>query len=119
MSVRAGAAQALAIFCTDQVQRSRRSGDFVDGIYVPGDAVVSTLMVSVQPASGRDMLRLPEGQRGSEIIKIFAQAADELRVSAPGVMADLIVWRGATYEVQQLIPSAGDWYETLAGRLGD
>jgi len=41
-------------------------GTYVNGLYVPGSATSLTIEASIQPASGRHISALPEGQRAEE-----------------------------------------------------
>lgn len=76
------------------------AGTYVKGVHQPGESSSFGITASVQPASGRDLLRLEEGQRTRETITVFTP--DDLRTTdeATGTPADRIEWQGSTYEVQ-------------------
>lgn len=83
------------------VQVTRTSpGSYVKGVHQPGESSTFGIVASVQPASGRDLLRLEEGQRTRETITVFTP--DDLRTAdeAAGTPADRIEWQGSLYEVQ-------------------
>ena len=77
----------------------RAAGTNDEGMYRPGATTTLTLEPAViHTASGRDMERLPEGQRTKEAIVILTPEA--LRIGTPGgVMADRISHAGALWEV--------------------
>lgn len=83
-------------------------GAFVDGTYVPGDTTESTIEMSVQPLSGKDLLNLPEGQRNRRLMKGYT--AEELIVGeeATGQKADRIEYNDTTFEVQTVERWRGD-----------
>lgn len=68
---------------------------------------------SVQPASGRDLQRLPEGQRSSEIKSIFTMT--ELRLT------DVVTIGSSTYQVQHVErwADSGNFFKALALKTGD
>jgi hypothetical protein len=77
------------------------AASLVDGWAVPGLSAVQTfaIVASVQPASGRDVERLPEGLRDRETMALFT--ATELRVAVPasGLPGDRLEVDGFTFEV--------------------
>lgn len=88
-------------FFTDIVRKRRTSGTYVAGDWVNGAAEADqTFKMSVQPASARDLLRLPEGLRTRDVVKIFC-GLGELRTAdeRSNVVADRIVHLGEEYEV--------------------
>lgn len=72
-------------------------GGFVNGLWQPGAIEAVTILASVQPASGRDMERLPEGRRQAGAVRIFTDAT--LQLEAGAQKADRIVLPQGTYEV--------------------
>lgn len=77
------------------------------------------IVANIQPASGRDLQRLPEGMRQSETIVIFCET--ELHVVKSGRLPDLIAYNGKSYEVSSVEPWAdsGNFHECLAVKVGD
>lgn len=85
-------------------------------------APVSTtfeIVASVQPASGRDIARLPEGQRSSEVMTIFTKT--ELRPAQPelGTEPDRVAIDGGVFEVAsvQRWNKLGNFFKATAVRV--
>lgn len=84
-----------------------------------GRAVVATpstfsVVASVQPLNGRDLLRLPEGERSTERVKVYANT--QLFVSGAGQVADLITVAGIQYEVetaQAVLGADGNYWKMV------
>lgn len=90
-----------------------------EGVYVPGSTSTFSIRAAVQPVSGRDLLRLPEGLRTSELIAIWTATA--LQTASPqGAPADRIAYNGTNYEVQQVEYWAenGGYYKVIAKKDG-
>lgn len=88
-------------FFTDIVRKRRIAGTYVAGEWVEGSLEADqTFKMSVQPATGRDLLRLPEGLRTRDVVKIFC-GLGELRTAdeRTNLVADRIVYLGEEYEV--------------------
>ncbi len=96
------------------VTRQSPSSYGADGRLVAATPSYFEIRASVQPVSGRDLQRLPEGLRTSEIIAVFT--ATELRTQGPSQDPDLIEIDGDTYEVQKVERWAtlGAYYRALA-----
>lgn len=111
---------AIAMLATGTYPVTRTAaGTYVGGSYVPGATVSLTVEAVVVPASGRQLERLPEGQRSKDTIAIYSPT--ELRTaSVDGPPADRLTWQGASYEVQSVKPwnEAGGFFEALAVRTG-
>lgn len=79
------------------------AGTWVDGLWVaPSSTQTDTIPALVTKASGRDVDKLPEGQRARDVIRVSLDAdGPVLRTSdrAAGINADRVIWRGSTYEV--------------------
>jgi len=90
-------------FATDSIDITRfAAGSRVKGRYVKGaPTVIPDVFVSVQPAKPNEILRLPEGQRTKEVLRIFSNPVDQLfTVRENGnISADRINWKGQDYEV--------------------
>lgn len=88
-------------FFTTIVRKRRSSGTYVSGEWVEGALEPDqSFLMSVQPASGRDLLRLPEGLRTRDVVRIFC-GLGELRTAdeRSNLAADRIVHLGEEYEV--------------------
>ncbi len=90
--------------------------DFVEGISlitrVPsvnsyGESILSESTVnsigSVQPASGKDLLRLPEELRLKDVFTFWYQG--DIIATAPGLYSSILVFKGKRYQVQRVL----DW----------
>lgn len=83
------------------VTRRARTG-FSRGLALPTEDVTMTIVASVQPATGRDLLRLPELRRSNETRVLFT--ATQLRTGDAGEdhEADLVEVEGEQWEVQHV-----------------
>jgi hypothetical protein len=70
----------------------------------------------IQPATGKQLQRLPEGLRHAEVIAIWTET--ELKTAAQGTtqLPDLISYKSASYQVQDVkdYSDSGGFYEALA-----
>lgn len=101
MSVDLDAADVIASLDTGTYAVTRRSAaTYVLGRSQPGGTAPLTIDASVQPATGRDLLRLPEGRRTTETRVVYTPTP--LLVGGQGTAneADLIAIDGRTWEVQ-------------------
>lgn len=109
----------IAVFGESVTRKRRAAGSLSDGVFTPGAETSTTITASVQPVSGREVLRLPEGLRTREVVVAFSmselRAADEVA----GTQPDRLVWRGSTYEVQSVEhwPVVGGHYRAVAVRV--
>ena len=90
-------------FATGSYQVTRRaSAAPVRGVYGATTDSVITIAASVQPASGQDLLRLPEGRRTNLTRVIFTTT--ELLTGDAGAAneADLVTIDGLEWEVQHV-----------------
>ena len=82
-----------------------------------------TIVASIQPASGRDLQRLPEGLRSSEVIVIWTKTLLKVLGSTNSAgatqPADTLVYEGETYQVERCERwvQAGNFYEALARKV--
>lgn len=90
------------------------------GRYVAGGSFDRTISAHVQPVMPKTTQKVPEGERSSEDVQVFAQLPLQASDVQAGVKGDHIVWQGRTYEVYALT----DWnpqaryYGAKARRLG-
>lgn len=77
-------------------------GSYVNRVYVPGATTTFSVLMSVQPLNGRELLNLPEAQRTRQWIKAYC--ATELRTAeqSTGIKADRVTANGRVYEVQMV-----------------
>lgn len=78
-----------------------------------GENVISEKSIesygSVQPASGKDLLRLPEALRLKDVSIFYFQG--EIIATAPGKYSSILVFNGKRYQVQNIL----DWSNFGAG----
>ena len=79
----------------------RVAGSYVNGIYVPGATSTFTIIAAIVPATGRDLLRLPEGRRSVETRILFTTSTMLVGAQAGTNDADLVTVDGDVWEVQQ------------------
>ena len=94
----------IADFATGSYTVTRRAAATTDGHgrNVAGATSSISIVAAVAPASGRDLLRLPEGRRANETRMVLTATA--LLVGGQGAAneADLISIDGASWEVQHV-----------------
>lgn len=80
----------------------RQSGNILRGVAQPTTDVTFTITASLQPASGQDLLRLPEGRRANETRVLFT--ATSLYTGDQGLSyeADWVQVDGEQWEVQHV-----------------
>jgi len=74
------------------------TGAYVNGLYVDGATSTITIQASVQPATGEDMITLPEGRRMSDYVKIYTATNLQVLGEGVGLQPDVLTWRGHSYE---------------------
>lgn len=86
-------------FFTVVTRRRWAAGSYVAGAWVDGALTEDLITVSVQPVSGEDLARLPEGVRTRDSIRLFTD--DDLRTAneASGYAADQVEHDDEWYEV--------------------
>lgn len=96
----------------------RRDGSSLDSRRNPVHGSLTTFQAcpaTVQPASGRDLLRLDDGDRSKEVILIHAHATLRTARESSGQEADVAVFREPTptpagmLEGRYTIATAADW----------
>lgn len=83
-------------------------GDWVDGVFVPGDPYEFEIMGNVQPAGTRDVEHLPELARVKAAYVLYCYAEQtELNLTdcEKPAAPDRVRWNGRDHELQSL----GDW----------
>lgn len=82
------------------VVRRRAARALVDGRARDLDpATLSSIVASVQPASGREIDRLPEGLRDREVMALFTSASLEAAKPSLGLPGDVVEIDGFDFEV--------------------
>jgi hypothetical protein len=95
----------------------RPSGSYVAGRWVEGAGSAFEIVASIQPATPKELQRLPEGDRVRDVIAIWTTT--ELQVAAsPAAQADRVTYAGASYEVQAVERwDLGEYFKALASRV--
>ena len=78
-------------------QVERTSGSFVDGLWVKDAPVVSNQIGSITPATANDMLKLPEGERQSETMRLITKY--QLNISKDSAESDIVIYLSHRYRV--------------------
>ena len=83
---------------SDTVQLERAAvGDYVDGIWESGSPTLSSHAGSITPATANDLLKLPEGERQKETMRLITQF--QLKISKNKAEADIVIYLGHRYRV--------------------
>lgn len=100
---------------------TRRAAPTTDGHgrALQGATSTHSITANVQPATGRDLLRLPEGQRTREHIAIWTDGDLRTANEHAGTPADVVTWKGRTYEVQLIEPwsDLGGYVKAVAAKV--
>jgi hypothetical protein len=83
-------------------------GNFVDGVFVPGEPYPLTIRGCIQPIGAQEIERLPEAARLKARFSLYADTLQpELNLTDVDKPAgpDRIKWNGRDHELQAL----GDW----------
>lgn len=93
---------------------------FVDPLRV--DSTL-TIKAAIQPATGRDLQRLPEGLRTSEVIAVWTQTMlrvlGTIQSTGESQPPDTILYESESYQIETCDRwvQAGNYYKALARRL--
>lgn len=98
----------------------RAAATYVDGVAVPGVTSTFGVVAAVVPASGRDLLRLPEGRRSVETRAIYTAGPLLVGARAGVNEADLVEIDGDAWEVQMVETwkAATGYVKAIAQRAG-
>jgi len=101
---------------TYAVTRRRASTFDANGVAIPDPSPIALQAVGCeQPATGRDLLRLPEGRRAVETRVLYTSTLLQIGGQGSGYEADRVTIDGATWEVQQVQtwPAAVGYYRCI------
>lgn len=106
---------------TYSVTRSSAAGTYTAGRLVAPATSVISVDACVQPIDGRDLQKLPEGERVREPKTIYSVDELKTRGSNGGNAADVITIDGDLYEVikVQRWAELGNYWKSIALKLGD
>ena len=91
-------------------------GAVENGRFRPGPSDTFKVRAMIQPMTGEQLLRLPEGERTRERIVIFT--AEQLRTTRQSevAMADRVAYRGEQFEVESVEAWAG-YYRCIGAKV--
>ncbi|MEE9481216.1 MAG: hypothetical protein V3V34_11835 [Kiloniellales bacterium] len=93
----------------ESVTVERRTGDYVDGLFVVDSTTTFPAIIAVQPAPGRVLERLPEGARSSTTLRAWAEPEEPALRTADtpgGILPDVVIRaNGLRYHVHETV----DW----------
>jgi hypothetical protein len=94
-------------------------GMYANGIWVPLSFSTFEIVASIQPASGEDLVRVPEGVRTRELVTVFTPTELQVKNAPAGTEADRVAYKGATYEVQTVEKwdESGSYYRAVAAKI--
>ena len=73
MGIRLGRSLISSLNGVDiKVTRQNVGGSYVDGLWVPAPAVEVSILGSIQPLGGKDIVRIPEGDRTRQRLKVYS-----------------------------------------------
>ncbi len=98
----------IASFGADYSVTRRVAGTSSAGLLVAGSSSTVSIVASVQPPTGADLLRLPEGRRSEDARVLFT--ATQLYTGGQGATytADRLVIDGNLFEVSHVEPWPAD-----------
>lgn len=108
------------------------AGDYGDALplslpYAAGDGIARlpapttfSIQASIQPVSGRDLLRLPEGLRTQQLVCIYTDTALQTALAPSGNQADVVAYKGQDFECQTILDwsDSGDFFKVIAQKIG-
>lgn len=111
----ADAIGSLAAGTYTLIQRAHGGLDAA-GRELPRTEVTTPLIASVQPASGEDLQRLPEGVSATDLLTVFTRTPLITADTTTGRDADVIVVGGEEYEVVSVEgwADSGGYYKATA-----
>lgn len=94
-------------------------GAYVDGRWVNEQPTLVALTANVQPAGGRQLMRLPEGERTRENITVWCTSAIRPTSRSEGKPGDIVLWNDKRFEVVTLNDwsANGDYWEALCSMV--
>lgn len=100
--------------------RRGSSGSSTKGRYTPGATSDTTgVVASVQPITGDELERLPEGIKSRRPAKLYTKTEVKQKDTAAQTPPDQIIWAGETWEVLSVERHTwGDYYKAMIGRVG-
>lgn len=95
------------------------AGTRAKGVYTPGAGTAITRLMAVQPATGKEIDRLPEGARNRETLRCYS--SEDLRAPEQGTSTggDRFTYNGAVFEVVKVDDRSrdGGYWRAFAARV--
>lgn len=91
---------------TLQVTRTAR-GTRVSGRYTAGAQTTFNVVAGVEPVTGRQLMDLPEGRRGDEIMMLYVDVA--LFTESPATDPDVVRYLGADPDTIAMLGAGEPW----------
>ena len=95
----------------------RGSGHYFDGRWQKDQPQKLSVPACIQPLTGVDLQRLPEGQRTRDHVVVFSESPLQTADAAAGTPADVLTWFGRRYEVQA-VEAWGPFWKCVAAKVG-
>lgn len=96
------AAELIESFAEDVLVRRFAPGSYVQGKWVEGPFQDFPARMSIQPLIGKDLLNLPEAQRGKRIMMGYAALELKTVHELSGQSADQVFYDGVWFQVQRV-----------------
>lgn len=77
---------AVIFFSRTITLRSRQAGTWIDGRFIPGALVDSSIKATVQPSTARDLEILPEAERKKQTLTVWTTI--EIKISGDSSQTD-------------------------------
>lgn len=85
------------MFAYDVLTVVSTTTSYVAGVSTPDAPTTATVYASVQPAAGRDLQRLTEGQRSKGAVTVFSRVS--LLMAGATQLSDSFTWRGRSWTI--------------------
>ncbi len=97
------------------------AGSRANGIYTPGATSSVSVLMTVQPASPKEIQVLPEGLRNREIVRCHATTEIRAASRSAGTAGDRFTHNGEVYEFIQVSSRSADggYWRGLAAMVED
>ena len=107
-------------FSVEYTIRSRAAATAVDGELVEGAESSRTIQALIYPMTGKELRRLPENERSSDMLTIFSSEEIVSQSQAAKVPAEILEFAGVDYEFDKVEPwsAQGKYWQARATRKG-
>lgn len=100
--------------------RRGSAGSSVKGRFTKGATLdTAGVVASVQPITGSELERLPEGLRSKRPEKLYSETELKQVDVGAGTPPDLVIWDGEIWEVQRVrLHTWGGYYKAIIVKVG-